>query len=95
VLFFPKAAISTIPKAGLLTRFTFCGLPIILLTVAWRIQKAFLKKLTASGNVPDLHRVPFSSAPYSAETFAAAKVEIRNGKLKKHFSTGYAHSTGY
>jgi len=45
-------------KAGLLTRFTFCGLPVAR-TVAMRIQKA-IKKLTASGNVRDSHPVPFS-----------------------------------
>jgi len=40
VLFFPKAAISNFALAGLLTCFTFCGLPVII-TVAIRIQKAF------------------------------------------------------
>lgn len=38
--FFPKAAISLFTKAGLLTCFTFCGLPVCY--GQWRgLQKAF------------------------------------------------------
>jgi hypothetical protein len=71
VPFFPKAAIITwqhtlqSAQAGLLTRFTFCGLPILQRLVAggkqwqYRMQKVVLMKHTASGNVPDSHRVPF------------------------------------
>jgi hypothetical protein len=40
VLFFPKAAISINPKAGLLTYSTFCGLPIRLRRTVANLQVA-------------------------------------------------------
>lgn len=60
VLLIPKAAINNLTKAGLLTRFTFCGLPVP--NEQWlEVTKGCVMKLTASGNVRDSHPVPFSS----------------------------------
>jgi hypothetical protein len=47
-----------------------------------RIQK-IVKKLTASGNVQDLHLIPFSSA--AAETFAMANVVFETNSKQISF----------
>jgi len=58
--FIPESSVNNkIPKAGLLTRFAFCGLPILIRTVALAVQKSCILKLTASGNVQDFHLIPF------------------------------------
>ena len=55
--FYPESNDKLVTKAGLLTYFTFVAFPFL---QQWqRIQKLLLK-LTASGNVRDLHPVPFS-----------------------------------
>jgi len=48
-----------IAKAGLLTYFIFCAFPFRLLNSGVRCKRLSMK-LTASGNVQDLHLVPFS-----------------------------------
>jgi hypothetical protein len=46
--------------AGLLARLTFCGLPAELEARQWQRLQKVLKRFTAAGTAPVLHRIPFS-----------------------------------
>ena len=60
--YFPRAIVHSVSKAGLLTYSLPNGLPVLMgWTVAWGVRH--VSELTATGIVPDFHRVPFSSSP--------------------------------